>query len=95
MRVIAHRALVIFYREHANAKAALEEWYKKTGRVNWDCFADIKKTFNSVDHVGDQRFVFNIKGNEYRLIVAVNFPTKIVYVLHILTHSQYDKIRLK
>jgi mRNA interferase HigB len=95
MRVIAHRALVNFYSKHTDAKVALEEWYKKTGRSNWECFADIKKTFNSVDSIGDDYFVFNIKGNNYRLVAVVKFHAKIVYIRHILTHSQYDKTQLK
>ena len=73
MRIIAHRTLVLFYKEHADAKTAIEEWYQKTTKANWDSFADIKKTFNSVDAVGNQRFVFNIKGNDYRIIALVKF----------------------
>ena len=73
MRIIARKTLVMFYREHADAETALEEWYKKTGNAQWDCFADIKKDFNSVDSVGNQHFVFNIKGNDYRLIAVVKF----------------------
>lgn len=95
MRVFAHRTLVLFYREQPRAKAAFEDWYKKTCRANWKCFADMKKTFNSVDSVGDQRYVFNIKGNDYRLVVVVKFSIKTVYIRHIFTHLQYDKTRLK
>ena len=47
MRIIARKILVMFYRKHANAETALEEWYKKTNNAQWDCFADIKKDFNS------------------------------------------------
>ncbi len=93
MRIIAHRTLVMFYTEHADAKTALEEWYKKTSRANWDTFADIKKSFNSVDAVGNNRFVFNIKGNDYRLIALVKFKIKMVYIRYIGTHKDYDKIK--
>ena len=68
MRIISHRTLVLFYTKHADAKSAIEEWFHKTEKANWESFADIKKTFNSVDAVGNQRFVFNIKGNDYRLV---------------------------
>ena len=93
MRIIAHRTLVLFYKEHADAKTAIEEWYQKTTKANWDSFADIKKTFNSVDAVGNQRFVFNIKGNDYRIIALVKFKIKMVYIRYIGTHNDYDKIK--
>ena len=92
MRIIARKTLVMFYREHADAETALEEWYKKTGNAKWDCFADIKKDFNSVDSVGNQHFVFNIKGNDYRLIAVVKFRIKMIYIRRICTHAEYDKI---
>ena len=92
MRIIARKTLVLFYRKHANAETAREEWYKKTNNAQWDCFADIKKDFNSVDSVGNQHFVFNIKGNDYRLIAVVKFKLKMVYIRHICTHAEYDKM---
>ena len=92
MRIIARKTLVLFYRKHANAETAHEEWYKKTNNAQWDCFADIKKDFNSVDSVGNQHFVFNIKGNDYRLIAVVKFKLKMVYIRHICTHAEYDKM---
>lgn len=92
MRIIAHRTLVLFYTKHTSAKSALEEWYTKTAKANWDNFADIKKDFNSVDSVGNQRYVFNIKGNDYRLVAVVKFKIKMVYIRYIGTHKDYDKI---
>ena len=77
---------------YADADIALREWYKKTQKANWSCYADIKKSFNSADAVGNSRFVFNIKGNSYRLIVIVLFKMKTVYIRSICTHSDYDKI---
>ncbi len=76
MRIIAHRTLVLFYANHANAKSALEEWFTKTVKADWDTFADIKKTFNSVDSIGNQHYVFNIHGNDYRLVAVVKFKIK-------------------
>lgn len=92
MRVIAHRTLVAFYEKHADSKSAIEEWYKKTSKASWEMFSDIKNDFKSVDSVGNQRFVFNIKGNDYRLVVLVQFKIKIVYIRFIGTHKDYDKI---
>ncbi|MEG0519424.1 MAG: type II toxin-antitoxin system HigB family toxin [Bacteroidales bacterium] len=90
MRIIAHRTIVLFYNKYSDAQSALEEWYKKTGAADWNTFADIKKTFNSVDAVGNQHYVFNIKGNDYRLVAIVKF--KMVYIRYIGTHSDYDNI---
>jgi mRNA interferase HigB len=77
---------------YADADIALREWYKKTQKANWSCYADIKKSFKSADAVGNSRFVFNIKGNSYRLIAIVLFKMKTVYIRSICTHSDYDKI---
>ncbi len=95
MRIIARKTLALYYRDHADAKDALEEWFEKTERAKWSCFADVKNTFNSVDAIGDQRFVFNIKGNDYRLTAVIKFSIQTVYIRNISTHSQYDKTRLK
>lgn len=92
MRIIAHRTLVLFYTKHADAETALEEWFQKISKAEWNSFADIKKTFNSVDAVGNQHFVFNIRGNDYRLVAVVKFRIKMVYIRFIGTHSEYDKI---
>ena len=66
---------------------------KKTRRAQWTCFADIKKTFNSVDSVGNQHYVFNIKGNDYRLIVVIKFTIGEVFIRFVGSHEDYDKIK--
>jgi len=91
MRIIARKTLIAFYTKHADAETALEEWHAKTIKADWSCFADIKQTFNSVDSVGDKRFVFNIKGNDYRLVAIVLFQLKMVYIRFIGTHKEYEK----
>jgi len=91
MRIVARKTIVNFYQNHSDSKIALEEWYSKTHRADWMCSADIKQTFNSVDSVGNDRFVFNIKGNDYRLVALILFKIKTVYVRFIGTHSEYDK----
>ncbi|PKP05715.1 MAG: type II toxin-antitoxin system HigB family toxin [Bacteroidetes bacterium HGW-Bacteroidetes-5] len=92
MRIITFRRIMEFSLVYADADIALREWYKKTQKANWSCYADIKKSFNSADAVGNSRFVFNIKGNSYRLIAIVLFKMKTVYIRSICTHSDYDKI---
>lgn len=92
MRIIAKRKITDYYAKNAGAKVALEEWYTKTKNAEWTCFADMKETFNSVDSVGNQHYVFNIKGNSYRLIVVVKFTIKTILIRFIGTHAEYDKI---
>ena len=93
MHVIAHTRLVAFYQLYPEATLAVENWYDKATKAEWTCFADMKKTFNSVDGVGNQRYVFNIKGNMFRLIVLVKFQIQIMYIRFIGTHEEYDKIK--
>lgn len=92
MRIIARSTLVEYYNRYPQAKTALEDWYEKTRKAEWTCFADIKKTFNSVDSVGNKRYVFNIKGNVYRLVVLILFTPHTVYIRFVGTHADYDKI---
>ena len=93
MRIIAKKALVLFYEKHKDAETALEEWYDKTNKAEWRSFADVKKTFNSADAVGNGRIVFNIRGNQYRLIALVLFRIQMVYIRFIDTHEAYDRIK--
>ena len=92
MRIIAKSTLVAYYSKNAQSKAALEDWYEKTKAAEWKCFADIKQTFNSVDSVGNKRYVFNIKGNDYRLVVLIKFTVRHVLIRFVGSHSEYDKI---
>ena len=91
MRVIAISTLREFWSNHPYSEQPLKEWYIKTCRASWSSLNDIRKDFNSVDYVGNQRYVFNIKGNNYRLVVAVKFTPKIVYIRFVGTHEEYDK----
>lgn len=92
MRVVAKKTLVLYYSEHADAKTALEEWHEKTENAEWDNFAQVKQSFNSADYVGNNRIVFDIKGNQYRLVALVLFKIRMVYIQFIGTHREYDKI---
>ena len=93
MRIIAKSTLVDYYTKNPQAKTALEDWYQKTSEAEWKCFADIKRTFNSVDSVGNKRYVFNIKGNDYRLVVLILFIPQTVYIRFVGTHADYDRIK--
>ena len=95
MRIIAKSKIVDYYTENPEAEIALEDWNHKTKLAEWNNFADMKKTFNSVDNVGNQHYVFNIKGNNYRLIVVIKFTIKTILIRFIGTHADYDKIDVK
>lgn len=76
MRIISFAAIRNYVKKYADADVPLRDWYKKTEKADWSCLADIKQTFNSVDYVGNDRFVFNIKGNDYRLVAIILFAAK-------------------
>jgi mRNA interferase HigB len=92
MRIFIYKTLVEYYNGHPDAKNALEDWFTKTEEACWDCFADVKNTFNAADSIGNKRYVFNIKGNSYRLVSIILFVPKYVYIRFIGTHVEYDKI---
>ena len=93
MRIIKRQTLVAYYTKHPAAKEALEDWYHKVKDADWKNFADMRATFNSVDSVGNQHYVFNIKGNDFRLVAVVKFTPSHVLIRFIGTHAEYDKIK--
>ena len=92
MRIFTEQALKEYAENHPDSRVALQEWTTIVKRSKWTCFADIKKTINSVDNVGNQHYVFNIKGNNYRLVVVIKFTIQFVYIRFIGTHKEYNKI---
>lgn len=95
MRIFTEQALKEFAERNPSSKTALQVWCKVVRKSEWRSLSDIKDTFNSVDYVANQRFVFNIKGNEYRLVAVVKFSIGFVYIRFIGTHKDYDKIDCK
>ncbi len=94
MRIISKRIINIFIDEHPDAKESLNDWYQKTSNRLWTNFIDIKHTFNSVDYVKNDLYVFNINGNKYRLVARIFFKHPKVYIRFIGTHAEYDKLDL-
>lgn len=92
MRIFTEQTLKEYSEQHPESKTALQEWVTIVKKSDWKCFADIKKTFYSVDNLGNQHYVFNIKGNSFRLVVVIKFTIRFVYVRFIGTHSEYEKI---
>jgi len=90
MRIISHKKLKDFYDKHKPAEKPLTIWYKLVKNNDFASFTDLRNVFPSADLVGNFT-VFNIGGNKFRLIAAIHYNTKTVYVRHVLTHKEYDK----
>ncbi len=94
MRVIARKTLRLFWEQpaHHDAEQPLKAWFREALRADWANPAAVKAAFGSASIVPNNRVVFNIAGNKYRLVVQVNYPYRVVYIRFIGTHRQYDKI---
>lgn len=92
MRVIAVSTLRQFWQKHPDSEQALKAWYDEATQAKWAQPADIKAQYRSASILRNRRVVFNIKGNDYRLIVAIAYRLSIVYVKFVGTHAEYDKI---
>jgi mRNA interferase HigB len=93
MIVFTYGALRAFGDKHADAMDALDEWHEKTSDADWNGLEDIRQTFGAADYVGNDRYVFNIKGNRYRLVAMIHFAVRSLYVRGIFTHADYDRIK--
>jgi mRNA interferase HigB len=94
MRIIARKTLRDFWVQpsYADAEQPLKSWFKIASEADWSTPAEIKAQFGNASIIGNRRVVFNIGGNKYRLVVAVNYPYRILYIRFIGTHRQYDAI---
>ena len=93
MRIISKKVLLDFYAQCPDSMISLENWYRVVKKAQWTCFSDVKETFNTVDNVGNKRYIFNIKGNDFRLVAIIQFTIKAVLIRFVGTHNQYDKIK--
>lgn len=92
MRIISRSTLRDFWESHPNAEEALKAWYYEASRANWQSPADIKSAHDNASIVANNRVVFNIKGNTYRLIAAIRYDIGIIFIRFIGTHAEYDKV---
>jgi len=94
MRIISIKKIKSFWRDknHRDAEYPLRAWYHEAKQAKWQSSGDIKRKYRSASILNNNRVVFNIKGNRYRLIVAINYEFQIVFVRFIGTHKEYDKI---
>ena len=92
MVVIAYKIVRDFASKYPGSRSALEKWFLETEKANWKLFADVKATFSATGYVGNERFIFDIGGNNYRLIASIHFNIRTVYIKFIGTHKEYDRI---
>ncbi len=92
MRIISRRTLREFWVKHSDAERPLQAWYANVKRANWKTPSDVKAAYRNASFVENNRVVFNIKGNTYRLVVAINYQYGIIYIRFIGTHQEYDRI---
>lgn len=92
MSVVALPTLRDFWTKHPAAEQAIKAWLDEAKQANWQRPSDIKQTYRSASILKNRRVVFNIKGNDFRLVVAVAFQLGVVYVKFVGTHAQYDLI---
>ncbi len=94
MHIITRARIRDFIATHPDSEASLTTWYWIIKKADYDAFGELKQHFRSADYV-DGLVVFNIGGNKYRLIAAIHFNRKKVYIRHILTHQEYDRGKWK
>jgi len=95
MHVIARSTLREFWQTHPEAEEPLKAWYAEAKHATWQTPQDIKDQYGSASFPGNDRVVFNICGNKYRLIVHVKYAFFVVYIRFIGTHEEYDKVDAK
>lgn len=92
MRVIALRRLRELWRKHPGAGLPLRSWYAEARRASWQTPAEVKAAYRNASMVANNRIVFNVKGNDYRLVVAVHYNRGLMFVRFVGTHQEYDSI---
>lgn len=92
MRIISRRTLRSFWEKHSDSRLSLETWYHDVSRADWKSPADIKNTYQSASFLANNRVIFNIKGNRYRLVVVIVYQHGVVYIRFVGTHAEYDQI---
>jgi mRNA interferase HigB len=91
-RIFAKSTLRAFWEKHTDSEQYLKIWYQTAMNSDWGSPNEVKETYGSASILKDNRIVFNIKGNTYRLVVKFNFEKQLIFIRFIGTHSEYDKI---
>ena len=95
MRIIAISTLREYWKSNPLSEQQLKAWIQETQKCAWQNTAELKQQFGNASIINSKRIIFNIKGNHFRLIVDIEFQLKIVFIVWIGTHSEYDKINAK
>ena len=91
VRIISRKRLIEFGKRHADAIGPLAVWYRAMKVATYKSAHEVKQAFASASFLGDERTVFNIGGNKYRLVADIRYKQRRVYIVHVLTHADYDK----
>lgn len=94
MNIIAKGSILYYIEKYPNAKTSLLTWYYEFSKLSFDNFNALKAIYGNASIVGGNRIIFNIKGNDYRLVVTINFKQGAAYVIWFGTHNEYDKIKV-
>jgi mRNA interferase HigB len=92
MRIISRKTLREFWEQHQDARQPLQAWYADVKQATWKTPADIKNVYRNASIIANNRAVFNIRGNRYRLVVAIQYDYGIVYIRFVGSHQEYDRI---
>ncbi len=94
MRIISKKTLRDFWEIHPDAEQPLKAWHAKIKLAEWENSSDIKNDYRNASFVANNRVIFNIKGNTYRLVAAINYDFAIIYIRFVGNHKDYDKINV-
>jgi mRNA interferase HigB len=92
MRIIARRTLREFWEKYPDAEQPLRAWYDKVKKADWQTPSEVKRDYRTASFIANNRVIFNIKGNDYRLIAVVEYQRGVVFIRFVGTHREYDKI---
>ena len=95
MRIIARSTLKAFWIRYPDAEQSLLSWYKVANKAKWSNFNEVRQQFGTCKILGDDRVIFKIKGNKYRLVVKISFENQLIWLRFIGTHAEYDLINAK
>jgi mRNA interferase HigB len=93
VEIVGLELIVEFSKQHARARKSLQKWVQVVQGADWNTLINVKQTFGSVDYKSD-KYIFNIKGNDYRLIAEIIFTVWTVFILDVKTHAEYSKLTL-
>lgn len=95
MRVILRKTLISFWKKYPDSKQSLKSWFDEVQNANWKTANELKMQYRNASIITKKRVVFNIKGNHYRLVIDIEYKLRIIFIVWIGTHKEYDKLNIK